>query len=149
MLRVKSPQDLGAGIIFIVIGLVGLYFGKDLTYGTASRMGPGYFPMWLSGIILVLGVITGGRSLAVKGPRIEPFRIRPIFFVLVGVLAFAYLIEHIGLALSIFLMTLIAVQSRSDTRQIEMILLAAGLSISAVVVFVYVLGQGMPPWWGR
>lgn len=149
MLRVKSPQDLGAGIIFIIIGLVGLYFGKDLTYGTASRMGPGYFPIWLSGIILVLGVITGGRSLAVKGPRIEPFRIRPIFFVLAGVIVFAYLIEYIGLAISIFLMTLIAVQSRSDTRQMEMILLAAGLSIGAVVVFVYVLGQAMPPWWGR
>lgn len=149
MLRVKGPQDLGAGIIFIIIGIFGIYFGKDLTYGTASRMGPGYFPTWLSWIILGMGVLILGRSLASKGPRIEPFQIRPIFFILSGVLVFAYLIEHIGLALSIFLMVLIAVQSRSDTKQLEMILLAAGLSVGAVVVFVYVLGQAMPPWWGR
>ena len=149
MLRVKGPQDMGAGIIFAVIGLAGLYFGKDLTYGSASRMGPGYFPMWLSGIILGMGVILVCRALVIKGPRMEPFQIRPIFFVLAGVVVFGYTIAHIGLALSLFFMTMIAVQSRSDTRQLEMILLAVGMSIGAVVVFVYVLGQAMPPWWGR
>lgn len=149
MLRVKSPQDLGAGIIFMVIGLAGLYFGKDLTYGSASRMGPGYFPMWLSGIILGMGLLIVCRSVVVKGPPIEPIQIRPIFFVLAGTIVFAYLIAYIGLALSIFLMTMIATQSRSDTNKIETIALAVGLSLGAVVVFVYVLGQAMPPWWGR
>ena len=149
MLRVKGPQDLGAGIIFAVIGLAGLYFGKDLTYGTASRMGPGYFPMWLSGIILGMGVILVCRALVIRGPRLEAIQIRPILFVVAAVVVFGYTIAHIGLALSLFFMTMIAVQSRSDTRQLEMILLAVGLSIGAVVVFVYVLGQAMPPWWGR
>jgi hypothetical protein len=149
MLRVKSPQDLGAGIIFAIIGLVGLYYGKDLTYGTAARMGPGYFPMWLSGIILGMGVILVCRAMVIKGPRVEAFQIRPIFFILSAVVVFAYTIAHIGLALSLFFMTMIAVQSRSDTRQLEMILLAVGLSIGGVIVFVYVLGQAMPPWWGR
>jgi len=149
MLRVKSPQDLGAGIIFCVIGIVGLYFGKDLTYGTAARMGPGYFPMWLSGIILGMGLILCFRSLVIRGPRIETMQIRPLFFVLAGVMVFAYLIEYVGLAISLFLMTMIAVQSRSDTKKMEVIPLAIGLSIGAVVVFVYVLGQAMPAWWGR
>jgi len=31
----------------------------------------------------------------------------------------------------------------------EMILLAVGLALFGVVVFVYVLGQALPPWWGR
>ena len=44
MFRVKSPQDFGSAIVIMLIGLAGLYFGKDLTYGTAGRMGPGYFP---------------------------------------------------------------------------------------------------------
>ena len=149
MLRVKSPQDLGSGIIFGIIGIVGLYFGKDLTYGTAARMGPGYFPMWLSSLILGMGVILCCRSLVIKGPRIETMQIRPIFFVLAGILVFAYLIEHIGLAISLFLMTMIAVQSRSDTKKLEVVMLAVGLSIGAVIVFVYVLGQAMPAWWGR
>ena len=49
MLRVKSPQDLGAGLVFMLIGVAGLYFGSDLAFGTAARMGPGYFPTLLSG----------------------------------------------------------------------------------------------------
>src|SRR5262245_49996076 len=56
MFRVKSPQDFGSAIVFLLIGLAGLYFGKDLTYGTASRMGPGYFPYLLSWLIIAVGV---------------------------------------------------------------------------------------------
>jgi hypothetical protein len=31
----------------------------------------------------------------------------------------------------------------------ETILLATGLALFGVVVFVYVLGQAVPAWWGR
>ena len=57
MFRVKSPQDFGSAILFLLIGLAGLYFGKDLTYGTAGRMGPGYFPFVLSWLIIAIGVV--------------------------------------------------------------------------------------------
>ena len=50
MVRVKSPQDFGASIIFILIGVAGLYFGSELSFGSAARMGPGYFPMIVSGL---------------------------------------------------------------------------------------------------
>ena len=42
--RVKeAPQNLGAGAVFVLIGVAGLYFGRELAFGTAARMGPGYF----------------------------------------------------------------------------------------------------------
>ena len=44
MFRVRSPQDLGAGVVFVLIGAAGIYFGQDLAFGSAARMGPGYFP---------------------------------------------------------------------------------------------------------
>ena len=59
MFRVKTPQDFGSAILFLLIGLAGLYFGKDLTYGTTSRMGPGYFPYLLSWLIIGIGVAVG------------------------------------------------------------------------------------------
>ena len=55
MLRVKSPQDFGAAVVFLAIGVAGLYFGSDLAFGTSARMGPGYFPVLLSGLIIVIG----------------------------------------------------------------------------------------------
>ena len=36
MLRVKSPQDLGAALVFILIGVAGIYFGQGLRFGTAA-----------------------------------------------------------------------------------------------------------------
>ena len=69
MLRVKSPQDLGAGLVFMLIGLAGLYFGSELAFGTAARMGPGYFPIVLSGLIMAIGIIVGLRGLTSRGRR--------------------------------------------------------------------------------
>jgi hypothetical protein len=149
MVRVKSPQDFGAGLVFMLIGLAGLYFGKDLTFGTASRMGPGYFPTWLSFLILVLGVGVGLKALVIEGPRIEPIQLRPILFVVAAILVFGFLINVVGLALTAVLLTILAAYARRSVKLTEMILLGVGLALFGVVVFVYVLGQALPAWWGR
>ncbi|HVN25122.1 MAG TPA: tripartite tricarboxylate transporter TctB family protein [Syntrophorhabdales bacterium] len=148
MLRVKSPQDLGAAIVFIVISLAGLFFGKDLTFGTASQMGPGFFPTWLNFAILAIGIATGVKALSVDGPSIERFQIRPILFIVVAIAVFAILINTVGLALSAMLMTIFAAYARRTVKVTETILLAVGLAIFSVIVFVYMLGQAVPAWWG-
>lgn len=149
MFRVKSPQDLGAALVFMLIGLAGLYFGKDLTYGTASRMGPGYFPTWLNSLILVLGAGVGLKALAIEGPRIQPFQLRPILFITTATLIFGFLVNSVGLALAAVLLTIFAAYARRSVNLTETILLGMGLAVFSVVVFVYVLGQALPAWWGR
>ena len=149
MLRVRSPQDLGAAIVFIVIGLAGLYFGKNLTFGTASQMGPGFFPTWLNFAILIIGVATGAKALAIEGTPIERFRIRPILFVVAAIVVFGFLINTVGLALSAVLMTIFAAYARRGAKATEAILLAVGLAVFSVIVFVYMLGQSVPVWWGQ
>lgn len=149
MPRINSPQDLGAGILFMIIGAIGHYLAKDLTYGAARNMGPGFFPTWLSALVLLSGVITAGRSLALSGPPIGRLHWRPLVFVLLAVAVCGFLIEHIGLAISLVLLTLIAALSRADTNYREVLLLAVGMAVVAVIVFVYLLGLPMPAWWGR
>jgi hypothetical protein len=149
MLRVKSPQDLGAGLVFMLIGLAGLYFGSELAFGTAARMGPGYFPTLLSILILAIGIVVGLRALTVEGPPVEPVQLRPIAFVVAAILIFGVLIEFVGLALTAVLLTLLAAFARRDVKLAETLLLGAGLAIFAVTVFVYLLGQPLPAWWGR
>ncbi len=148
MLRVKSPQDLGAGLLFIFIGLVGIYFGKDLTYGSARSMGPGYFPTWLSWIIMGMGGICLFKCFTLDGPPIERIPLRPILCVFAGVLAFGYLIEHIRLEPALVLLVAIATQGRSDTNQKKMLLLAVCMAFASVLIFVVLLGQAMPTWSG-
>jgi hypothetical protein len=149
MLRVKSPQDLGAGLAFALIGLAGLYFGSDLAFGSSSRMGPGYFPILLSALIITVGLVVGFRGVMIEGPPIEPVQLRPILFIIAAILIFGFLIESIGLALTAILLTMLAAHARREVKLSETILLGVGLAIFTVVVFVYVLGQPLPAWWGR
>lgn len=115
MLRVKSPQDLGAGLLFLFIGCMGLYFGKDLTYGSARAMGPGFFPIWLSWIINFMGVVCLVRAVTIEGDPIATIPIRPILWVSVAVLLFGYLIEHVRLELALLTLAVVATQSRRQT----------------------------------
>jgi Tripartite tricarboxylate transporter TctB family len=108
MFRIKSPQDFGSAIVFLLMGLAGLYFGKDLNYGSAGHMGPGYFPFILSWMIIGIGVIVGLLSLSIEGPPIEPPQFRPLFFVLLSVVVFGYMMSYVGLAITGVVMTLIA-----------------------------------------
>jgi putative tricarboxylic transport membrane protein len=147
MFRVKSPQDFGSAIVFLLIGLAGLYFGKDLTYGSSSRMGPGYFPFLLSWVIIGIGVIVGFMSLTIEGPPIDLPKFRPLFFVLLAVIIFGYMMTYVGLAITAVVMTLIAGLARRQFKLGESLLLGIGLSAACIVIFVYALGQPLPAWW--
>jgi hypothetical protein len=149
MLRVKSPQDFGAGLVFMLIGLAGLYFGSDLAFGTGARMGPGYFPILLSAMIIAVGLVVGLRGVTVEGPPIEPVQLRPILFIIAAILIFGFLIESIGLALTAIVLTIFAGYARREVKLSETLLLGVGLAVFTVVVFVYVLGQPLPAWWSR
>ena len=116
MFRVKSPQDFGAAIVFMLIGLAGIYFGKDLTFGSSARMGPGYFPTIISFLILLLGVIVGLRAIVIEGPSIETVQFRPLLFVIASILIFGALIDRFGLAISAVALTLVAAYARRNVE---------------------------------
>lgn len=149
MLRVRSPQDLGAGVVFIVIGLAGIYFGRTLAMGTAARMGPGYFPVMLSYLIVALGLVVAARGFTTDGPEIEGIQLRPIFFVIASLLVFGWLIDYVGLAITTVALTVIAAYARREVNLTETLILGAGLALFTIAVFVYGLNQPLPAWWGR
>jgi hypothetical protein len=149
MFRIKSPQDVGAAVIFMAIGLAGAYFGRDLAFGTTARMGPGYFPVVLSWTIFAIGVVVGFKGLTIEGPRIEPIQLRPILVIVSAILIFGSLVEQAGLAITAALLTVLAGYARRDTSLLETLLLAAGLALFSVVLFVYGLSQPFSAWWGR
>ena len=149
MVRVRSPQDLGAGLVFVAIGAAGIVFGQDLAVGSAARMGPGYFPMLLSGLIIAIGLLLATRGVMVEGAPIERIHLRPLLAIVGAILMFGILIDRIGLALTAALLTIGSAYARRDVDLKETLLLAAGLALFVVGVFVYGLTQPLPAWWGR
>jgi hypothetical protein len=149
MLRVRSPQDLGAGVVFLVIGAGGLVFGQDLAFGSAARMGPGFFPTLLSYCIIAVGLVLTLKSLATDGPPIERVYVRPLFAILVAILSFGALIDRVGLAISATALTIIAAYARRNVNLKETAILAIALALFTVAIFSYALKQPLPAWWGR
>jgi hypothetical protein len=149
MIRIKNPQDFGAAVVIVLIGAAGLYFARDLAFGSAARMGPGYFPTWLSACIALIGVIVGAKSLSIEGPPIERVPLRPILVVVACIVGFGYLIERLGVAITAAALIVVAGFARRGMRWKESLALALGMSAFVVIVFVYALGQPLPVLWSR
>jgi hypothetical protein len=148
MLKVRSPQDFGSAVVIILVGLAGVYFGSELTMGTAGRMGPGYFPRLLSWLIVAIGLFVGFKSFLIDGPPIEAPKVRPMFFVLAAIILFGYMMSYVGLAITAVVLVFVAAYARKNVNILETAIFSVALSIGTILIFVYGLGQPLPAWWG-
>jgi putative tricarboxylic transport membrane protein len=89
------------------------------------------------------------RALLESGPKIEASLYRPQFFILLAIVVFAFLIERLGLAPAIIIVTLVASLASTETRWLETFFLAIGLAALCSILFVKLLGQPLAIWaWG-
>ena len=66
-MKITHPKDFYAGLMFFGIGLFAMILAFQYPLGTAARMGPGYFPRVLGGILMALGAILSIRSFREQG----------------------------------------------------------------------------------
>jgi hypothetical protein len=97
MIRIRAPQDFGAAIIFLVVGLAGLYFGANLSGMKASgQLGSGTMPRILSWICLGFSALMLYRALRIDRPDAEIVPWRALASVTAAVIVFGFLIERVG-----------------------------------------------------
>ncbi len=134
---IKSPKDFWAGVMFLAFGggMAAIAL-KNYQMGSAVRMGPAYFPTVLGGILAVLGLILLLRSFALKGAKVATFHFRPLLFILVACLAFAYTLKPLGLIGAILLLVFISAFGGDEFKWKEVGILYVVLIIFSVLVFV-------------
>lgn len=145
-MRIRSPQDFWAGLMFVAFGGAAIYFSRTYPFGTAANMGPGYFPTALGGILIVLGLITLTRGLSIEGAAVGRFNWKPAMFALGSVALFGATMEWLGLAVAIFALTIFSALGSHEFRLKEVIVLAAFLATGSVAIFVYGLELPFPIW---
>ena len=144
--------DLLAGGIFALLGLAFSIGGARYDVGSALRMGPGYVPLVLGGILTVLGLVIvaqaflGGdeqaRALADQERRPIPWL--PAALLLAGVLFFGATVRGLGLAPALFVTTFLAALAGHRTGVVRALVTAAGLTVLCLVVFVSLLQLRLP-----
>ncbi|MFC3629750.1 tripartite tricarboxylate transporter TctB family protein [Paracoccus angustae] len=146
----KDGTDIAAGLLFMAIAAFFGWQSLGLEMGTSIRMGPGYFPMVLSGLLFLLGAVILWK--AYGRPDDEPFgRIawRGIAFILPAPIFFGLTVRGLGFVPALFVTTLIASQASVRMRPLSALILAVAVTILATLVFSY--GLGLPfrrfgPW---
>jgi len=147
-MRVKSPKDFWAGLMFIAVGLFFLIGARNYELGSAARMGPAYFPTMVGGLLAVIGVVVFFQSLVVKGAKVAAFPIRLILFMTVALLLFGYLLKPLGLVAALTLLVVVSAFAGHEFKLKEVLVLAFALIVLSVLVFVKGLGQPFPLWPG-
>lgn len=141
MSRLNSEKLL-AGLLFLAIGVAGLWVGRSLNVGTAAEMGEGFVPLAMCWALVALGTLIAASGWIRPGPRVEPIRWQPMIWVTAAVLVFAASLESLGVLAATFVAVVLAALAGERVRARGTIALA--LILALVVLALFVWGLGLP-----
>ena len=146
MALIRHPKDFWAGVLFIVLGGGACLIALGYSFGTAGRMGPGYFPRALGLLLALLGAILVVRSFRLQGEPISFPTFMPLGIVLVSVFIFGVSVNYLGLVASTILMVLVSSTASHEYRWKESVIASLALAIFVVIAFRYGLKLQLPTW---
>jgi hypothetical protein len=148
-MQIRAPKDFWSGVMFCGFAVVAILAARGYSLGTAGKMGPGYFPLLLGGVLGMLGAVLVGRSLVLDGEPLPRMQVLPLAVLALAVCLFGMLIEPFGLIVALAALTLLSAWAGPQFRWQEALALAVALTAFSIGVFVYALGLPLPVWPGR
>lgn len=139
-------KDLAAGGLFFLIGLGMVVVAFDYRMGTLLRMGPGFFPVMVGGLMALTGIAIAAKALVVGGGAAPRLALRPFVVLLAAIVVFALTLETLGLVLSTVLLTLTSRLAISPVHWKGALLLSAALVLVAVLIFDLLLELPLTLW---
>ena len=133
------------GLIVISIGLIGYAVATQYEIGTARRLGPGYFPTMLSGVLVLLGLAEAACALFSKAKQAsDPIDWRPLLAILVAVSGFALAIASLGLIPALIICVGVTSLAEPKFGLLPAAIIAAVISVAAWGLFSVLLGMTLP-----
>ena len=156
-MQIKSQKDFFSGLMFVVAGVAFAWDATTHNLGDGARMGPGYFPLLLGVMLVLIGAIVLFTSLVVEtegGDRVGNWAWRPLFFVLLANLLFGVLLVGLpaiglpamGLIPAIFVLALVAAIAHRAFKLRAALLLAAILAAVGYVACTQLLKLQVQLW---
>jgi hypothetical protein len=148
----RAVTDIMAGLIFVAFGLAFAIASLRYELGTPLRMGPGYFPLVLGGILVLLGLLTVGKGLTAGAGaegRLGNVPWRALVLIVVAVLFFGLTGRGLGIVPATAVTALLTALASYRTGILAAVAIAAGLTVLCVLVFVLALQLRLPlfgPW---
>ena len=134
-------EDFIAGIVTGGIGLFIILEARGYAMGTLHNMGPGYFPVILGCIMLLLATVMIVWAQPSDIPvSIERGQLRGMAFLAAAFLAFAFTIESLGLLVSVACAVFLACLANRRTPLMTALILAVATAVVSALIFRVGLG---------
>lgn len=142
-----NQKDLGSGLSFLSMAIVyGWVALRELPFGSALNMGPGYFPIVLCTILGVIGsfltirALCAGKSISLT----SHFSWRPVIAICLAVILFGTFIRELGLFLSVFGTAFICSLASRRVAWTNAFYLAVALAIISTGIFAFGVRLPLP-----
>ncbi|MEQ1594882.1 MAG: tripartite tricarboxylate transporter TctB family protein [Casimicrobium sp.] len=145
-------KDLIAGLMFVVIGVIFFIGAANYQLGTAARMGPGWFPRALGGIMTFLGVLIAIVGLKNQAKWAVTAGIgwtwKPVVILTTAVLLFGFALPTLGMVIAIIVLTMLSGFAAHDKNYKELAMITVIMCLFCAAVFVWGLKLQMKlfPW---
>ena len=140
---IRTRKDFWTGIIYVVIGLSAFVIARNYALGSAARMGPGYFPMAVALLLVIVGASIVVRSFFRAGEFIDRLAWKPMLLVLGSIVAFGFLINRAGLLIAAAVLVL-GCAAASERFRLDWLAVLGLLALITFCAVVFVIGMGIP-----
>ncbi len=145
-----SRNDLASGAIFVAFG--GFFALQALGYefGTPFRMGPGFMPVVLGGILIALGIAVAAKGFGKPDADAPtPWPWKGLALVLGTILFFGATIRGLGFIPVVLISAFATALSSRKNSPMQALIISVGLTFLCYLIFVVGLGLLVPlvgPW---
>lgn len=143
-MNIRISSDFLTGLFFCSLGAVAIIIGSDYPVGTAARMGAGYFPLLVSGLLVLLGGVLIVRSFFIETQEVGAVDFRPLLLLMASILLFGFLIEDWGFPIAGLAVVIGARIAGGHYKPLETLVLAVVLVAFCLALFSYGLGLHLP-----
>jgi hypothetical protein len=134
--------NLVRGLVLMGVALIFGVGSLNYQLGQFSRAGPGLFPLMVSGLVFLIGLISVVRSRFVA-PVPLGYNMKNIAFVLAGLCGFALISEHLNMIAGIVFMVFCVSFAGTTYSVVRNLKISAGL-IAVAFLFRTLLGLQLP-----
>lgn len=134
--------------MFAVIGIIFMILSKQYSIGTSAKMGPGYFPMVLGGLMTLFGIIIAFGAFTGKAQmlKLSPVGWREFILLLASVAVFAIALPRLGMVLAVALLIMISAVASHEFKLRDTLISIVVLVLLAYGMFVKGLELQFPVW---
>jgi hypothetical protein len=138
----RNNKDFWAGMMLIGIGAGALFIARYYRFGSTLRMGPGYFPSVLSGILILFGIYITATGLR-RSEKIQGnWSLRALILLPLSMVLFGVLMQFAGFIPALAALIFGSAAAGKEFRFVEVLLLIVVLTTLSTVLFVW--GLGLP-----